>query len=173
MTTCIRSKWRTDSNLHQCTQEIQNFRAKTRTYLRRPTRKSGGGQESRLLLLWVDDKGLEIYNTTTWQNIGDDLKLEPALAVLEANTKPQSSQILSRYQLRCLKQEDMPLKEFVTKASLLIEDAGYDPAVKKTTLRDTLVFGVTSGKVRKRRNSTWKILNLQASIRPCKSRRKH
>ena len=34
----------------------------------------------------------------------------------------------------------MPLKEFVTKPRLLIEDAGYDPAKKETTLRDTLVF---------------------------------
>ena len=103
----------------------------------------------RLLLLSVDDKGLEIYNTTTWQNDGDDLKLEPVLAALEAYTKPQSNQILSRYQLRCLKQGDIPLEEFVTKARLLIEDEGYDPAAKGTTLRDTLVFGVTSDKVRK------------------------
>ena len=43
----------------------------------------------------------------------------------------------------------MPLEEFVTKARLLIEDGGYDPAAKETTLRDTLVFGVTSDKVRK------------------------
>ena len=43
----------------------------------------------------------------------------------------------------------MPLEEFVTKARLLIEDGGYDPAAKETTLRDTLVFGVTSDKVDK------------------------
>ena len=103
----------------------------------------------RLFLLWVDDKGLEIFNTTTWQNDGYDLKLEPVLAALKAYTKPQSNQILSRYQLRCLKQGDMPLKEFVTKSRLLIEGGGYDPAAKETTLRNTLVFRVTSDKVRK------------------------
>jgi len=43
----------------------------------------------------------------------------------------------------------MPLEEFVTKARLLIEDGGYDPAAKETTLRDTLIFGVMSDKVRK------------------------
>ena len=102
-----------------------------------------------LLLLWVDDKGLEMYNTATWQNDGDDLKLEPVLAALEAYTKPQSNHILSRYQLRCLKQRDMPLEEFVTKACLLIEDGGYYPAAKETTLRDTLAFGVTFDKVHK------------------------
>ena len=71
------------------------------------------------------------------------------MTALEAYTKPQSNQILSRYQLRCLKQGDMPLEEFITKARLLIEDGGYDSAAKETTLRDTLVFGVASDKVRK------------------------
>ena len=51
---------------------------------------------------------------------------------------------------RCLKQGDRPLEElFVTEARLLIEDGGYDPAAKENTLRDTLVFGVASDKVRK------------------------
>ena len=31
----------------------------------------------------------------------------------------------------------------------MVEDGGYDPAAKENTLRDTLVFGVTSDKVRK------------------------
>ena len=58
-------------------------------------------------------------------------------------------QILARYQLRCLKQGDKPLEEFVTEARLLIDDGGYDAAVKESTLRDRLVFGVESNKARK------------------------
>ncbi|PFX34856.1 hypothetical protein AWC38_SpisGene145 [Stylophora pistillata] len=54
---------------------------------------------------------------------------------------------IHEYQLRCLRQGDRPLEEFVTEARLLIEDGGYDPAVKERTLRDTLVLGVTSDKV--------------------------
>ena len=34
-----------------------------------------------------------------------------------------------------------------TKARLLVEDGGYDPAAKENTLRDTMVFGVASDKV--------------------------
>ena len=71
------------------------------------------------------------------------------MAALEAYTKPQSNQILARYQLRCLIQGDKPLEEFVTEARLLVEDRGYDPAAKENALRDTLVFGVASDKVRK------------------------
>jgi len=61
--------------------------------------------------------------------------------------KTQSNQILSRYQLRCLKQDGMPLEEFLTKARTLIDDSGYDAAFKDETLRDMLVFGLKSDKV--------------------------
>ena len=107
------------------------------------------GQKARLLLLWAGDKGLEIYNTATWENEADQFKLKPLFEKFEAHTKPQSNQILSRYQLRCLKQGDMPLEEFLTKARTVIDDSGYDPAFKYETLRDTLIFGLKSDKVRK------------------------
>ena len=42
----------------------------------------------------------------------------------------------------------MPLEEFLTKVHLLIDDSGYQEAVKGETLRDTLVFGLKSDKVR-------------------------
>ena len=102
----------------------------------------------RMLLLWVGDKGLEIYNTATFANAADKLKLNPVLQKFEAYTKPQSNQILARYQLRCLKQDDLTLEEFVTRARTLVDDSGYADAVKQETLRDTLVFGIKSDKVR-------------------------
>ena len=95
-------------------------------------------KQVRHLLPWVGDKGLEIYNTTTWADAEDKNKTKEVLDSLENYTKPQSNQILSRYQLRCLKQGDMPLEEFVTKVHLLVDDSGYPEAVKQETLRDIL-----------------------------------
>ena len=66
----------------------------------------------------------------------------------QAYTKPQSNQILSSFQLRCLKQGEMPLQEFLTKARTLIDDSGVDLAFKEETPQDTLV-GLKSDKVRK------------------------
>ena len=44
----------------------------------------------------------------------------------------------------------MPLEEFVTKARLLVDDSGYQAAVRDEYLKDTLVvFGLKSDKVRK------------------------
>ena len=55
------------------------------------------------------------------------------LSVVEAHTKPQSSQLVSRYQLRCHKKGNIPLEEFITKAHLVVGN-GYESAVKRTTL---------------------------------------
>ena len=43
----------------------------------------------------------------------------------------------------------MPLEEFLTKARALIDDGGYDLAFKDDTVRDSLVFGLRSDKIRK------------------------
>ena len=138
--------WSTPGDVHK---RFKIFKQKCNLIFDGPLLNKPEGQKARLLLLWAGDKGLEIYNTATWENDADQFKIKPILEKLEAYTKPQSNQILSRYQLRCLKQDDMPLEEFLTKARTLVDDSGYDPAFKDETLRDTLVFGLRSDKVRK------------------------
>ena len=138
--------WTTPGDIHK---RFKLFKQKCELIFAGPLDKAEEAKKVRLLLLWIGDKGLEIYNTATWAVDGDSLKITPVMTALEAYTKPQSNQILARYQLRCLKQGDRPLEEFVTDARLLIEDGGYEPAAKENTLRDTLVFGVASDKVRK------------------------
>lgn len=87
--------------------------------------KVQGSKKTRLLLSWIGDIGLEIYNTTTWANNGDNLKIVPVTAALEAYTMPQSNHILARYQFLSLKQGNTQFEEFVTKARLLIEEGRY------------------------------------------------
>ena len=50
-------------------------------------------KQVRHLLLWVGDKCLEIYNTTTWVDAEDKNKTKEVLDALENYTKPQSNQI--------------------------------------------------------------------------------
>ena len=102
-----------------------------------------------MLLLWADDKALEIYNTARWAAEGDNLVLARVWEKLEAYVRPRSNQILARYQLRWLTQGEKTLEEFLTRARILIEDSGYPNAVREETLRDTLVFGLKSEKIRR------------------------
>ena len=138
--------WSTPGDIHK---RYTLFMQKCSLIFDGPLSNKPEGQKARLLLLWAGDKGLEIYNTARWEDEADKFKLKPIFEKFEAYTRPQSNQILSRYQLRCLKQDDMPLEEFLTKARTLIDDSGYDPAFKDETLRDTLIFGLKSDKVRK------------------------
>ena len=86
----------------------------------------------------------------------------PVFQKFEQYTRPQSNQILARYQLHCLKQNGLPLEDFVTKARILIGEAGYGPLVKDEMLRDTLVFGIESHKVYKDAISKGNSLTFQA-----------
>ena len=138
--------WSSPGDMHK---RFKIFKQKCELIFDGPLEDLAEDKKSRMLLLWAGDKGLEIYNAATWDEEGDKLKIKPVMSVLEAYTKPQSNQILARYQLRCLKQGDMSIEEFVIKACLLIEDGGYISAVRDSTLRDTLVFDVKSDKVRK------------------------
>ena len=138
--------WSTPGDIHK---RFKLFKQKCELIFEEPRDKVEEAKKARLLLLRIGDKGPEIYNTSMWANEGDNLKIAPVMAALEAYTKPQSNQILARYQFRCLKQGDKPVEEFVTEARLLVEDGGYDPAAKENVLRDTPVFGVASNKVRK------------------------
>ena len=137
--------WSSSGDMHK---RFKIFKQKCKLISDGPLDDLSEDKKVRMLLLWVGDKGLEIYNAATW-NKEDMLKIKPVMSVLEAYTKPQSNQILARYQLQCLKQGDMSLEEFVIKARLLIDDGGYISAVRDSTLRDTLVFGLKSDKVRK------------------------
>ena len=120
--------WDSPGDMHK---RFKIFKQKCELIFDGPLEDLAEDKKVRMLLLWVGDKGLEIYNASAWEDDRDRLKIKPVLAILEAYTKPQSNQILARYQLRCLKQGDMSLEEFVMKARLLIDDGGYISAVRE------------------------------------------
>ncbi len=138
--------WSTPGDLRR---RFQTFKQKCQLIFEGPLADKDEAYKVRMLLLWSDDKGLEIYNTATWTREGDNLRLEPVFGKLEAYVMPRSNQILARFQLRCLKQGEMPLEEFITRARTLVDDSGYPAATREETLRDTLVFGLKSDKVRR------------------------
>ena len=113
-------------DLHNC---FKLFKQKCELIFVGSLDKVQKANKARLLWLWIDDESLEIYNTSTWTNEGDDLMIVPVMVALEAYTKPQGYQILARYQLRCLKQGDRPLEKF--EGQLLVEDGGIDPNAKE------------------------------------------
>lgn len=70
-------------------QEIQAFQAKLQSYFQWASLKQDRRSKDEATLAWADDKGLEIYNTATWEDEADQFKLKPIVKKFEAYTKPQ------------------------------------------------------------------------------------
>ena len=73
-----------------------------------------------MLLLWVDDKGLEIFNAHDFAAPAHALVHARVWDVFEAYVKPRRNKVLVSYQLRCLRQDDLTSNEFQTKAKPLL-----------------------------------------------------
>ena len=137
--------WQSPGDMHK---RFLLFKQKCNLVFDGPLESKAEDYKVRMLLLWAGDKGLEIYNTASWNNDGDKLKLEPVFGKLEAHVKPLSNQIIARFHLRSLKQGERQLEEFVTEVRTLVNDGGYANQVKEEAMRDALVFGINSNKAR-------------------------
>ena len=78
--------WTTPGDIHK---RFKLFQQKCELIFAWPLDKVKEAKKVRLLLLWIGDKGLEIYNTTTWASEGYDLKINPVLVALAAYTNPR------------------------------------------------------------------------------------
>ena len=137
--------WLSPGDMHK---RFLLFKQKCNLVFDGPLESKAEDYKVRMLLLWAGDKGLEIYNTASWNNDGDKLKLEPVFGKLEAHVKPLSNQINARFHLRSLKQGEKQLEEFVTEVRTLVNDGGYTNQAKEEAIRDALVFGINSNKAR-------------------------
>ena len=61
---------------------------------------------------------------------------------------PQTNKLLAVVELKHLFQGSMSLEDFHTKASRLVKQAGYEGDAKDRVLRDTIISGITSEKIR-------------------------
>ena len=101
-------------------------------------------------MLWAGEKGHSIYST--WNLTADQKKvLEEHFKRFKSYCKPKSNKIYSRYVFKSRVQEaDEPFEQFVTDLKLLIKECGYDQTFHDYMIRDHIVFGIKSSKVREK-----------------------
>ena len=71
--------WTSTGDVHK---RFKLFKQKCEFIFEGPLEGLDEKKQVRHLLLWVGDKGLEIYNTTTWTNDDDKDKTEKVLKAL-------------------------------------------------------------------------------------------
>ena len=110
-----------------------------------PFKEKGEDEKCSYLLLWVGDKGRDIYNT--WTLTEDEAKvLKSYYDRFEAYAMPKTNVIFARYKFHeKIQGVNEPFEQFVTDLRLLVKDCNY--ANNEEMIRDRIVFGIHSPRV--------------------------
>ncbi|XP_026054529.1 uncharacterized protein K02A2.6-like [Carassius auratus] len=108
------------------------------------------------LLLWVGEKGRDVYNTWTL-SADESKKLQSYYDKFEEYVMPKANPIFARYKFHeKIQGEHETFEHFVTELKLLVKDCGYTNSDEM--VRDRIVFATNSPKVRE------KLLNQSADL---------
>lgn len=113
-----------------------------------PLKKKSEEEKCAYLMIWVGQKGREIYST--WNLSEEDRKsLKEHLDRFEAYVKPRTNLIYNRYKFHSRFQtEGETLDQFVTDLKLLVKECNYQEA--DNMVRDRLVIGIQNTKIREK-----------------------
>ena len=114
------------------------------------------------LLLWVGDKGRDIRHTWTDLTADDAKKLDTFYERFKKHVRPTLNPIFARYQFNNEIQGSEAIDSFVTRLRLKSRDCDYhDP---EEMIRDRIVFGTNSPKIREKLINVGRDLTLQKAI---------
>lgn len=113
-----------------------------------PLREKCEPEKCSYLMLWIGEKGLDIYNT--WSLSEDKAKkLQTYYDKYTAYITPKSNPIYARYRFHEKMQADGEMFEhFITELKLLVKDCGYPNSDEM--VRDRIVFATNSPRVREK-----------------------
>ena len=103
------------------------------------------------VIYWSGDHGMDLVdNWTTEGKIHDGNKdmLNIYWENFEEYIHPQTNKLIAVVELKWLFQGTMSLEDFHTKAMGLVTQAGYEGDAKNQVLRDTIISGISSEKIR-------------------------
>ena len=113
-----------------------------------PLKGKSEEQKCNYLMIWVGDKGREVYNTWTLTN-DEAKKLSTYYERFEAHVKPKSNKIFARYKFHnIVQQEKESFEQFLTRLKIQAKDCSYNDADEM--VRDRIVIGCQSEKVREK-----------------------
>lgn len=120
------------------------------------------------LLLWVGEKGREIYNTL---NLTAEQKKKVAdiCTAFQTHVQPKSNPVFARYKFNNEVQGDSSVEQFVTRLKVLSKDCSFDDTYTDDMIRDRLVFGIRSQDIRKKLLTVGADLTLAKAIQICQT----
>jgi hypothetical protein len=112
-----------------------------------PLRDREESEKCTYLLLWIGQKGREIHkswNLTVEQNKKLDVLYKKFLEYVQ----PKLNSVFKRYQFNNMVQGDLSIEDFTAKLKIAAKDCKFPNTDEM--IRDRLVFGVSSSKIREK-----------------------
>ena len=97
------------------------------------------------------DHGIDLVDKWTTEakiNDGNKDTLNTYWKHFEEYIHPQTNQLIAVVELKQLFQGSLTLEDFHTKATRLVTQAGYEGDAREQVLRDTIISGLASDKIR-------------------------
>lgn len=127
-----------------------------------PLKKKEADEKCAYLMIWVGEKGRNVFSTWNMSAVVQK-KLEKYYEKFEAYVKPKSNQVFSSYKFQSRIQKTIEYcEEFATDLKVLVKDCGYENPDK--IVRDGIVFGIKSSKVREKLINEGSDLTLEKAV---------
>ena len=124
--------------------------------------RNSEAEKCNYLMIWVGEKGREIYSTWTMTDAGRK-SLEAHYQMFKSHVEPKSNIVFARYKFQGIVQaESETFDKFLTALKIQVDDCGYQN--KDEMVRDRIVFGTKSDKVRERLINQGSDLTLDKAI---------
>ena len=109
------------------------------------------GVKCNYMVYCSGDHGMDLVDKWTIEakiHDGNKDTLNTYWTLFEGYIHPQTNQLISVVELKRLFQGTLSLEDFHTKALRLVTQAGYTGDAKNQVLRDTIISGLASDKIR-------------------------
>ncbi|XP_062600865.1 uncharacterized protein K02A2.6-like [Saccostrea cucullata] len=127
-----------------------------------PLKEKNEEEQVSYLLLWIGEKGRDIYNTFPAFSNDDMKKLQPHYDRFLRYVQPKLNPISARYKSNNGVQGTNTFDQFVTKLKLLARDCNFKDA--EEMIRDRVVFGIQSEKIREKLINVGETLTLDKAV---------
>ena len=127
-----------------------------------PLKGKSEEEKCNYLMLWVGDVGRNVHSTWTL-TAEESKKLDSYFTRFQAHVQPKANPVFARFRMTSRVQGvEEPFDTFVTDLKLLVKDCSYPNPDKM--VRDGIVFGTNSAKVREKLINVGSELTLEKAV---------
>ena len=140
--------WTNDSGLDEC---FRKWKKQLQILFKGPLSELTDAVKCNYVIYWSGDQGMDLVDKWTTErstNDGNKNNLKTYWKKFEEYIHPKTNKLIAVVELKWLFQGTLSLEDFHIKASRLVIQAGYTGDAKDRVLRDTIISGIASEKIR-------------------------